>query len=189
MVKDIRLIIKSKNNRLFKEREKLGFNQVDMAKFVGISTQKYTRFENMQETILDRRGNIKKACLKIATRLMLPFDYLFPEHLKGIKTKTVVKEISFEAFALASGNYSEISANDVIDNITSREYLANEMLEVLSYREKEVIKSRFGFNDEEEKKSLQDIAVEQDVTKERIRQIEKLAIMKIRRRNGINIYG
>lgn len=56
-----------------------------------------------------------------------------------------------------------------------------EIIEELNPRERTVIEERFGFNPEEEPKTLQKIGEELGITRERVRQIEQQAIKKLRR--------
>ncbi|MBQ0072186.1 MAG: sigma-70 family RNA polymerase sigma factor [Spirochaetales bacterium] len=64
------------------------------------------------------------------------------------------------------------------------------LLSVLSDKERDIIEKRYGFNGEEQK-SLKTIGDEYNLTKERIRQIEKTALLKIKEQGeslGIQFY-
>jgi RNA polymerase sigma factor (sigma-70 family) len=54
------------------------------------------------------------------------------------------------------------------------------MLKRLDARERKIIRDRFGFNSQGKKRSLQSIAGDFGVCKERIRQLEKRAMVKLR---------
>jgi RNA polymerase primary sigma factor len=56
-----------------------------------------------------------------------------------------------------------------------------EIIDQLNPRERKVIEERFGFNPEEEPKTLQKIGEQLNITRERVRQIEQQAIKKLRR--------
>ena len=59
--------------------------------------------------------------------------------------------------------------------------LVREMVETLDAREKAILRQRFGL-DGDERKTLEEIGVQFGVTRERIRQIEEIALKKLRKR-------
>ena len=67
--------------------------------------------------------------------------------------------------------------NIVIENNLSNE--VNKLLNILSERERDIIKARFGLGGEE-KETLETIGAKYEVTRERIRQIEAKALVKLR---------
>ena len=59
--------------------------------------------------------------------------------------------------------------------------LVHEMIETLDARERAILRQRFGL-DGDDRKTLEEIGVQFGVTRERIRQIEELALRKLRKR-------
>ena len=59
--------------------------------------------------------------------------------------------------------------------------LVHEMVETLDAREKAILRQRFGL-DGDERKTLEEIGEQFGVTRERIRQIEEIALKKLRKR-------
>ncbi len=84
---------------------------------------------------------------------------------------------SYDSFV---GDTTESPENQMIDHMCSKDVKA--LLSTLSDKERDIIMKRYGFGDEEPM-SLSAIGVEYSLTKERIRQIEKSALDKLRR-NG-----
>ena len=81
-------------------------------------------------------------------------------------------------FIPADESLEEIENNALHSEMKDRLQQAFEM--VLTHRETEVIKRRFGFNDSHRQETLESIAVTMDVTRERVRQIECKALRKLR---------
>ena len=80
--------------------------------------------------------------------------YVFPEYHNGLEVNMLKEEVS-----------------DMIDTA---------LLAFLNEREQTVIRMRFGLLDDESDRSLEEIAKELNVTRERVRQIESSAIKKLK---------
>lgn len=88
---------------------------------------------------------------------------------------------SFEEICDDKGKETQFSDEGVtISNIEDRisQEIVNYSLNVLNEREKDVIINRYGFQNRREM-SLEDLGKKHEVTRERIRQIEKIALKKI----------
>lgn len=70
---------------------------------------------------------------------------------------------------------------DMIEKTILKEIIHKGFVKCLTTKETQVLKDRFGFNDEEESMSLSQLAYKYGVTRERIRQIELHAKYKIKR--------
>lgn len=79
---------------------------------------------------------------------------------------------------LTDDSYEEIEENLIKENSYNEMY---EFIDELDSREKEIIRLRFGFEDSEVK-TLNDIANSLHISGERVRQIEKRSIMKLRKK-------
>lgn len=73
-----------------------------------------------------------------------------------------------------------------VDEKLMREWLCGEFLLNLKPRERDIIRLRFGIGDDRER-TLEECGCLFGVTKERIRQIEKRALSKLRKKK--NVYG
>ena len=69
--------------------------------------------------------------------------------------------------------------NEVVDHIVLKNYITNDLLTILTQREQEVIKLRFGLFDQKPH-TLEDTGRILEVTRERARQVEYKALIKIR---------
>jgi len=180
-MKEIRLIVKVKNNILLSKREELGLSQQKLADMVKINMQLLCHYETLFLNPLGVRGYSKTAIKLSKFFKMLPED-LFPKDLYKIKRVKVEKQISLKEVENYL-TYSEQLALPVDERFDDTELhdVIDEVLKTLTPKEEQIIKDRFGFYGDE--KSLETIAREFDVTRERIRQIEDKALQKLHRRS------
>ena len=74
------------------------------------------------------------------------------------------------------------------DNLTLEERVEKKMqsfeveklLQALDYRGQKVLRMRFGLDGDEENRTLEDIGAEMHLTRERVRQIEKISLQSLR---------
>src|SRR6266700_840035 len=85
---------------------------------------------------------------------------------------------SFQPFTNASAE-SEDTLNEGMDKLDMRQYV-EVMLKLLTMRERQVIKLRYGLDDDEDERTLEEIGKILHITRERVRQIEERAFKKIR---------
>ncbi len=85
---------------------------------------------------------------------------------------------SFQPFTDASA-VSEDTLNEGMDKLDLKQYV-EVMLRLLTMRERQVIKLRYGLDDDEDERTLEEIGKILHITRERVRQIEERAFKKIR---------
>lgn len=118
--------------------------------------------------------------LEIAERMELS-----EKKLSAIKKAIIKEPISLETPVtddLNVGDYIQDKTNNLPDVQTKNNSLKgsiNELLSTLNEREKKIINCRFGINGETPR-TLEQLGIEMGYSKERIRQLEDLALSKIR---------
>ena len=151
--------------------------------------------------MLDKIRRYKKACSKICSSDNLKHDDETVSKLSGLDLKRIeeVKNaIKTEPVSLDTLVTDDLCIQDYVEDRTyiSPETSAQNLLQeqdvirlisVLDKREQEIIKRRFGINNEEPK-TLEQIGNIMGFSKERIRQIENLAIQKLRKSDNIEDY-
>jgi len=148
--------------------------------------------------MLEKIRRYKKACSDINGSDILNPDIETVSKLSGLDSKKIeeVKNaIKTEPISLDTLVTEDLCIQDYVEDTTylSPELCAQNMLQerdivklidVLDKREKEIIKRRFGIANEEPK-TLEQIGSIMGFSKERIRQIENLAIQKLRKADNI----
>ncbi len=151
--------------------------------------------------MLEKIRRYKKACSKICSDDTLNQDDETIAKLSGLelhKIEEVKNAIKTEPVSLDTLVTDDLCIQDYVEDNTyvSPENCAQNSLQendviklisVLDKREQEIIKKRFGIN-EEEPKTLEQIGNIMGFSKERIRQLENIAIRKLRETKNIEDY-
>lgn len=151
--------------------------------------------------MLEKIRRYKRACNEICRNSNLQGGEETISKLSGLDTKKIeevkhalkTEPISLDTLVtedLCIQDYVEdttyVSPENNTQNILQEEDVIK-LISVLDKREQEIIKRRFGIN-HEEPKTLEQIGNVMGFSKERIRQIENLAIQKLRKVNNIDNY-
>lgn len=151
--------------------------------------------------MLEKIRRYKKACSRIYSDEMLNQDDETISKLSGLelnKIEEVKNALKTEPVSLDTLVTDDLCIQDYVEDNTyiSPENCAQNSLQeddvirlisVLDKREQEIIKRRFGISDEEPK-TLEQIGNIMGFSKERIRQIENIAIKKLRESKNIDDY-
>ena len=174
----IRVISKARNNRLMEAKELLGMSSREMAEHCGISYGRYMNFESLSS--YPSKESVEKICKALGESA----EYLFPDYLRGIASNTSTRYIPeaevLSLHAVPVGELPSSSGEELNTKLLGREVRdAMENNPRLSGRHVFVINSRFGMNGEEEK-TIEEVAKELNVSRERVRQIEAQALRYLR---------
>ena len=183
--KPYRIVAKIKNNRLWTAIQEIfpGVNQRAAARKLGVGDSLLGTYLNMRvcpyKYAVRIGGYWTKASRRVANHLGHPVEYLFDPELYGQKPVPQF-ELEVDPRDLPALNLLALppAPDKALDQVFLQEKLDKTMLKILTQRERKVISDRFGLNGEVH--TLEEIALAQDVTKERIRQIENKAIRKLR---------
>ena len=178
--KPYRIVAKIKNNRLWTAIQEMfpGANQRHAAEKLGVGESLLGCYLNM--TIFPYKYHQRywsKSSRRIAGQLGHPVDYLFDPTLYGRKPLPQV-ELEIDPRDLPALNLIALppAPDEVLDHALLRAKI-QEVLLNFTERERTVLSDRFGLNGEV--RSLEEIACDQNVTRERIRQIENKALRKL----------
>lgn len=151
--------------------------------------------------MLEKIRRYKKACSEICRNSELQGDEETISKLSGLDSKKIeeVKNaLKTEPLSLDTLVTEDLCIQDYVEDNTyvspennTQNKLQEEdvirLISILDKREQEIIKRRFGINNEDPK-TLEQIGNVMGFSKERIRQIENIAIQKLRKVNNINDY-
>ena len=165
------------------------------------SISNHSRTIRIPVHMLDKIKRYKQACNKICLNEGLNNDEETISKLSGLDTKKIeeVKNaLKTEPVSLDTLVTEDLCIQDYVEDSTyiSPENSAQNTLQeedviklisVLDKREQEIIKRRFGINNEEPR-TLEQIGNIMGFSKERIRQIENIAIQKLRKVDNIETY-
>jgi RNA polymerase sigma factor (sigma-70 family) len=134
---------------------------------------------------------------ELATKVQVPVERLKqllrlnekPVSLEWCKlTEDAHEGYSFQPFTNAStvseDTLSEDTLNEAMDILDMKQYV-EAMLQLLSMREKQVIKLRYGLDEDEHELTLEEIGKILHITRERVRQIEERAFRKFRNKYSL----
>ena len=151
--------------------------------------------------MLEKIRRYKKACCDITCNNNLINDDETLAKISGLdfkKIEDVKNALKKEPISLDSLVTEDLCIQDYIEDTTYvspensaqtklQEKDINKLINTLDKREQEIIKQRFGIEDEEPK-TLEQIGIALGFSKERIRQIENLALQKLRKINNIESF-
>jgi DNA-binding XRE family transcriptional regulator len=151
-VKEFRVLVKVRNNRLIQRREELGLSAPRLAEKMGVNYHSYVQLESMKDSPLDSAGEWRAIAVTIAEFHAVSLDELFPEAVQQIRQASAMRLMDGgELAALASGEFRQTEAL-MPDEIVARKQLVEstrEALDKLSPRKAKAMKLRFGFNGNE----------------------------------------
>lgn len=179
--KDYLVEIKVKNNLLLRKMHERGIYTVsDLSKQTNIPPSVLGRILSLKEHVFLKnisgsgvKGDIRKPFLTLCGFFNCGLDDIYPKvhQYAPLKNNKAEREVSFEQIE------SIISIEEKSPELLG--YIEESMGAILNKREIEVLKRRFGFEGGEE--TFSEIAEDLNLSHTRIRQIEKVALRKLRR--------
>lgn len=179
-VKDYTLQIKVKNGPMLEAMRRSGFKSARQLWLAcAVSEQTIGRYLNLSYPPMDKKGKWHKTILKIADYLNTSPDFLFPQqHItKVLERNQIEANVSLldiqqlTGKLLTDGPETLMLQNEKLSKL-------KEAVGCLTERERIVIEGRFYINKIE---SLEELGEKLKVSRERIRQIETIALKKMKK--------
>ncbi|MHC4158881.1 MAG: sigma-70 family RNA polymerase sigma factor [Planctomycetota bacterium] len=181
MIPDYSVTVTVKNNYLLTAMREAGYEtSAALSRATGVHQITISKFLNLKLTPYSSKG-VRKGIAKISEHLKkLPEDLFPPKHiedpLKTNKQTITLYQDQIKSIAGSQDYPQMIEFKESADSI-------KQTIAKLRQREQLVINKRFGLNGEREC-TLEEMAKELNVTRERIRQIEKRALLRLRNGKG-----
>ena len=186
-MKDLRIIARVVNNQMRERREAMdggaGITQTEAARRAGIPVPSYCSMENMKESPIDRRpcklGRWTSTATKIAALFGVEPAVLWPASVRDLRARLAERRVNAEELhALAcpppdASPFGLIAAGEEAAAVRAA-------VEALPEQQRVVLAARFGFDDEP--RTLVEIADDMGLSRERIRQVETVALREVRRK-------
>jgi DNA-directed RNA polymerase specialized sigma subunit len=179
---DFAVKITVRNARILRAMKARGFeSQADLARYMGQSPQHINAIVNFREKPI-ANGDWSNLAMDISSALHLEPEELWPEHMRDLHVARNSAEADISAEQLA-----QLAAPCSLE--VDKPLLTKLLSAITHPRRRAMIEARFGLTGEPEQ-TLEDIAKDYGVTRERIRQNEWKAIREMRekaRRMGIEV--
>ena len=171
-MKEFRVTVKLRNNRLLSLREEMGLSQSLAAKAIGISLAYYGALECCREAPRyatgKRAGQWKDCVLSIARFYDRDAGWIFPDAVSSVHRTTLVRRLN------------GLELQSLTDGRDPRLNLLPAALETLSERERGMLSNRFGLESGHMKTLDECAELDKGISGERARQIQNRALRKLR---------
>lgn len=180
--KDIRLLVRLKNNQLLSRRENLGMTVKAMADLIGISYNQYCKFENLKlNPVSERTGIWTGPARKVAMYFDASPEVLWPDWVRQLKSVEMVREVDWEdAQHLLMGDYTQRRAlhpYEVAESFQLKEQIER-ALGTLEERDRDFLVRAFGIGVPQETEA--EIARAEGLSRSRVNQIIGRAVRYLR---------
>jgi DNA-directed RNA polymerase specialized sigma subunit len=176
-IKDYRVEIKVKNNRIFSLMQQHGISsQSELSRKAGVSLTSVTKILSMKVSPLKKDSDFCVTVKKIAKFFDVLPDEMFNEQQLSspVKNNTGVIEVSYEQMKNLLPPKIEQDCIEQVEKEEDKESL-KKALAILTPRESKILKEKY-FNG----CTYDEIGKMFDITQERVRQIQERAFRKIR---------
>lgn len=174
---DYNLQLKVRNNYFLARMNECGYQSVsDLADAAGVGANAVYDLINLKRSPYGKSGSPRPSAQKIADKLYASFEDIFPaQHLHNpLERNTAETTVSI-------GDVQRLTGGDSPESLLESDEMRHAVVDSLSSlpdRHRQVIEGRLGFDGDP--KTLNDLAQELGVGRERIRQIESNAYRRLR---------
>lgn len=188
-IKDLRVVVRLKNNQLVERREELGVTIAMMASLIGINKSSYGMFENLQQNpVSGTTGTWVNSAVKIAEYYEVDPEELWPDWVTKLKSTYTERCLDVEgARYLLTGAYTQQGALPLAEELLNKIQLSqrlSEVLDTMPARERAFLMRSFGVGCEKETKS--EIARKEGLSTQRVNQIVSKAHRMMRHSSRSN---
>ena len=183
-MKELELTLRVRNNRLKERREALGMAQPELAIAAGVSLTAYRELEALRRSPRIQGNGCwrwREIALQLARFHCVEPDELFPPAVLAVETPVASRRVNGDdLFPLLSAHQERLLEGP--EAAHDRAELREQMrlaLDSLPPRDAQVLRLRYGLDDGVDR-TLEEVGVELDVMRERVRQLEARALRRLR---------
>jgi len=151
-MKELRLLVRLKNNRLVERREALGLTLRAMAEVIGVRRDHYQDMETLRRRPVDEEGQWTQDALQVAEYFDCDPRELFPEAVVAVREPVVERRLNgAEVVPLALSAHTERFLLPPDESIAAREESEQlrKIVATLPTREQEVLTKVYGLDNKE----------------------------------------
>ena len=171
-----RVEIRLRNDRLIRAREELGWTQAEAARKIGINGSLLNALETLRKSPWGAEG-WRPTAETIATFYGLGLDYLWPDAIDRVTRTRFEASIAAGVVGSLVGEHSQRLLSAVAGEDAETAEVLRDAVTGLDERDLRVLTRRY-----RDDWTLEEVAIEDDTTRERIRQIEARGLRRLRRR-------
>ena len=171
-----RVEVRLRNDRLIRAREELGWTQAEAARQIGINGSLLNALETFRASPWGAEG-WRPTAETIATFYGLGLDYMWPDAIDRVTRTRFEASIAAGVVGSLVGEHSQRLLSAVAGEDAETAEVLRGAVGRLDARDLRVLTRRY-----RDGWTLEEVAVEDDTTRERIRQIEARGLRRLRRR-------
>lgn len=159
--------------------DEIGVSLGDWYALASLRKSPLLKFDSLGGSAAKRKTPWRKAALRIARALLVTPDELWPDAVLQLKERERTFYLDASQLQTIGGSAAGYLPADPVERKEMQRDVGA-MLDTLTPRERQVIEMRFGFGVWADESTLEDVAEQVDLTRERVRQIEAKALRKLR---------
>jgi RNA polymerase sigma factor (sigma-70 family) len=183
-MKELEVTVRVRNNRLKERREALGMSQPELAAAAGVSLTAYRELEALRRSPrIEGQGSWRwrEIALQLARFHCVEPEELFPPTVMAVGTPVASRRVNGDdIFPLLTAHQERLlESPEVAHERTEIRERVQQALASIPPRDAKVLRLRFGLDDGVER-TLEEVGVDLDVQRERVRQLEARALRTLR---------
>jgi transcriptional regulator with XRE-family HTH domain len=183
-MKELRVQISIKNNRLVERREALGLSQGELAAAAGIHKTVYGGLETMRTSPLNEHGELRPSARKLCDFHCATAKELFPPSVLKVERNSAIIKVDAEELGQLTSSWHELAlagpeeALEQAEEAKRKTVLVEEALKSLPTRVEQILRWRHGVGCEP--MTLAEVGEKLGVCRERVRILEQGGLRTLR---------
>jgi RNA polymerase sigma factor (sigma-70 family) len=181
--KELRLTMRLSNNRIRKRLEEMGLTMIRGCELAATTPSTWCGYTSLRMSPVGKDGRWKASALRICEVLKASPEYLWPDSVLMVVNPTIVVEmnaVDLTPQLLAVQMHEPLLLPEQAVGDAEMLQLLGEELDCLSERERSILRLHYGYGDGEPMTN-EEVGKLIGLSRERVRQIQDMALLKLRR--------